>query len=432
MKSRACLMAVSILAVFILCSAVSGCGEKAEQKKVIAVESFSTEDKEYWTLDSLCGQAEEYIKMYIDTGKAESKWIYTALQRALEARKLDKTSPLPHTIMAKAYMAKGEPSKAYERLQMAIKLAPEDGEVKRMVSEIRAQDIASQGGMAITAAGVSGKKYKDGSYVGGMKENSREGYGIFTGSDGWSYTGDWGEDKKDGHGRQVWANGDIYSGEWNKNNRDGHGLYEWTNGTIYAGEWEHSKRNGHGRQTYENKDEYVGEWVDGKRTGEGYYKWSTGEVYYGEFLEGKKQGHGKSVFADGRKYIGEFQDNKAYTGHGTAYYKSGDVYTGQMNAGNRHGHGSMKGTNGIGYVGQYLNNQQTCHGSIFWPNGHSYTGQFQGGKKHGHGLYVWPNKNKYVGLWDNDRAIGGYFYASNGNRTWAYQNDQGQWVHKKQ
>ena len=54
------------------------------------------------------------------------------------------------------------------------------------------------------------------------------------------------------------------------------------------------------------------------------------------------------------------------------------------------------------------------------------------GKRHGQGSYIWPDGRKYVGGFENNRATGGWFYKTSGQRVWVYQDPEGKWIVKEQ
>jgi tetratricopeptide (TPR) repeat protein len=69
---------------------------------------------------------------------------------------------------------------------------------------------------------------------------------------------------------------------------------------------------------------------------------------------------------------------------------------------------------------------------ITYDNGSKYIGYILDGKRHGQGTYIWPDGRKYVGEWRENRAIGGWFYRTNGQKVWVYQDAEGKWVVKEQ
>ena len=48
-----------------------------------------------------------------------------------------------------------------------------------------------------------------------------------------TYTGQLKNNKREGHGVYKWDNGDIYSGEYLDNKKSGRGTYTWANGDVY-------------------------------------------------------------------------------------------------------------------------------------------------------------------------------------------------------
>lgn len=69
---------------------------------------------------------------------------------------------------------------------------------------------------------------------------------------------------------------------------------------------------------------------------------------------------------------------------------------------------------------------------INYGDGSKYIGNTLNGKRHGQGTYVWPDGRKYVGGFENNRATGGWFYKTNGQKIWVYQDSEGKWIIKEQ
>jgi hypothetical protein len=84
------------------------------------------------SIEAICNLADAYTEQYIETGKANEKLANIALKIALEARKLNRDSALPHAAMARVYQATGNNNKATERALWAAKLAPDNPQVKEL------------------------------------------------------------------------------------------------------------------------------------------------------------------------------------------------------------------------------------------------------------------------------------------------------------
>lgn len=176
-----------------------------------------------------------------------------------------------------------------------------------------------------------------GHYTGLKCNDKRNGYGVYTWTNGNVYTGEWKDDKregtcrlvyaaggvyegtysqgqKDGHGTYTWEDGGFYDGEWKENKRSGKGTMAYANGNVYEGEWSDDTRNGTGTMTFyssdrKEKDTYVGEWYNGTMAGQGTYTWNSGIVYTGGWKNGKRSGHGKLTYADGTVKEGEWRSD---------------------------------------------------------------------------------------------------------------------------
>jgi len=57
-----------------------------------------------------------------------------------------------------------------------------------------------------------------------------------------------------------------------------------------------------------------------------------------------------------------------------------------------------------------------------------YVGEWKDNTRHGHGTLMWPNGVKYIGEFDAGRATGGWMSTDDAEKTWAYQNYEGDWI----
>ena len=127
----------------------------------------------------------------------------------------------------------------------------------------------------------------EGEYVG----DRREGKGRKVYSSGEVYEGDWVAGKREGFGVWtgkratlgfgVWGLGleEKYVGGYRNNKREGEGRMEWANGCTYEGSWESGRMEGWGTFSWGDGEEYVGEWVGGERSGKGCKVWPSGTRY---------------------------------------------------------------------------------------------------------------------------------------------------------
>jgi len=88
------------------------------------------------SVKELCQEANELVQKYLDGEKKEKKWVLLALRKALDARKLDKNSALPHVSMAKAFLAMGDREKARQRVVAALQLDESNEEARRIMEEL--------------------------------------------------------------------------------------------------------------------------------------------------------------------------------------------------------------------------------------------------------------------------------------------------------
>ena len=100
-------------------------------------------------------------------------------------------------------------------------------------------------------------------YVGAIKNDKANGYGIAILDSGSRYEGMWKNNERHGKGKFYWDDGDYYEGNYLNDKRNGYGVYHWKNGEKYVGEWKNDKRNGEGGFYNQNgKLKTKGVWKD--------------------------------------------------------------------------------------------------------------------------------------------------------------------------
>jgi len=86
----------------------------------------------------------------------------------------------------------------------------------------------------------------------------KNGYGVYTWSDGEKFEGDWKNGKQDGKGTYFYSNGSKYIGGWKNGKKEGEGVFIKLNGNEYEGIWEQGKRVVKTNTLY--KDWLLGTW----------------------------------------------------------------------------------------------------------------------------------------------------------------------------
>jgi len=131
----------------------------------------------------------------------------------------------------------------------------------------------------------------------------------------YTYIGELKDDQRDGFGISFLRNGDIYLGSYSKNKRAGFGMYLWSeanskNGsTHYIGYHNNNAFVKYGAVYSLGEELYLGEIVNGSFNGRG--KQVIGKTTYeGEFKQGKKHGFGKYETED-YKFEGLFDKDSA-------------------------------------------------------------------------------------------------------------------------
>jgi len=92
------------------------------------------------------------------------------------------------------------------------------------------------------------------------------------------YVGEVKNDKANGYGIALLDTGSRYEGQWKNNQRHGEGTFYWPDGEYYVGNYVSDRRNGAGTYYWPNKEKYIGQWKDDKRNGQGTFYGKDGEV----------------------------------------------------------------------------------------------------------------------------------------------------------
>jgi len=92
------------------------------------------------------------------------------------------------------------------------------------------------------------------------------------------YVGQVKREKANGYGVAILDTGSRYEGEWLNNVRHGEGSFYWVDGEYYVGQYENDRRNGKGSYFWPNGEKYVGGWKNDQRDGEGIFYNKDGKI----------------------------------------------------------------------------------------------------------------------------------------------------------
>ncbi|XP_067873266.1 MORN repeat-containing protein 1-like isoform X2 [Heterodontus francisci] len=208
-----------------------------------------------------------------------------------------------------------------------------------------------------------------------------------------------------------------YVGEMKQQLRDGFGLYVYPNSFFqYEGEWKNGKKHGIGKFLMKDGSYYEGEFVNGEMEGNGFRYWaSSGNEYSGQFTQGEIHGYGVKKYLDGSQYEGEFHFG-ARAGHGALTDGEGQVYRGSFHNNKKQGEGEMYYKNGDQYQGDWVLNRRQGHGILQYADGSLYEGQWRNDLFNGQGSLIHCSGVTYDGMWINGRPA-----AENGRvlQIWA-------------
>eukprot|EP00340_Litonotus_pictus_P006322 CAMPEP_0170518496 /NCGR_PEP_ID=MMETSP0209-20121228/4172_1 /TAXON_ID=665100 ORGANISM="Litonotus pictus, Strain P1" /NCGR_SAMPLE_ID=MMETSP0209 /ASSEMBLY_ACC=CAM_ASM_000301 /LENGTH=237 /DNA_ID=CAMNT_0010804075 /DNA_START=22 /DNA_END=732 /DNA_ORIENTATION=- len=80
---------------------------------------------------------------------------------------------------------------------------------------------------------------------------------------------------------------ETYEGDWFEDKKQGYGLYTYSNGDIYEGEFFGDMHQGYGKYYFTDGSHYEGEWFNHKMHGSGHYWDISGSIWSGEFRNGE-------------------------------------------------------------------------------------------------------------------------------------------------
>ncbi|XP_067826340.1 MORN repeat-containing protein 1-like isoform X2 [Heptranchias perlo] len=196
----------------------------------------------------------------------------------------------------------------------------------------------------------------------------------------------------------------CYVGEVKQQLRDGFGLYVYANSFFqYEGEWKSGKKHGNGKFLMKDGSYYEGEFVNGEIEGNGVRYWAvSGNEYSGQFMQGEIHGYGVMKYSDGAQYEGEFHYG-VRTGHGVLTDKEGQMYRGSFHNHKKHGEGEMYYKNGDHYQGDWIVDRRQGHGILQYADQFLYEGQWRNDLFNGQGSMIHCSGVAYDGLWINGR-----------------------------
>ena len=303
-------------------------------------------------------------------------------------------------------------------------------------------------------------KYSNGDiYVGGWKNNKKNGYGFVTSkeqrsesffvddlengyakvhyyADSCRYEGECKGGYHDGKGKLIFKNGEYYDGYWKKGKKHGKGKL-YTRIFEYEGEFYEDVMEGYGKViNYDVHCVYEGYFKRGKFEGHGKLTLSDSTVYEGEWKKGDMVGVGTYFAADGNKYKGTLEGlnwtgetylkngmgtyqgylvNGLFDGYGILTTIDGSVYKGNFKEGKYHGVGIWETYDGLITEGDFVKGEPCGMVSIQWPNGNMYRGEYRFWKCNGKGVMNYADGSVYDGGWKDDHYDGfGTFSDKNG------------------
>lgn len=124
------------------------------------------------------------------------------------------------------------------------------------------------------------------------------------------YVGGWKNNQKDGIGKMIYAGVGVYYGYWSNGQRDGEGVMTYANQDVYSGAWKEGKKHGQGTYVFfQTGMKFVGKWSAGQIVA-GEWRYPNGTRFEGAFDNNKPKGKGKWAFANGNTVEGVYTQTK--------------------------------------------------------------------------------------------------------------------------
>jgi len=108
---------------------------------------------------------------------------------------------------------------------------------------------------------------------------------------------------------KSYIGGKLFVGSMRDNGANGYGIALFNNGDRYVGNFLNGKYHGNG-MLYKGGDRYVGNFQDGKKSGKGSITFPNGGGYVGEWKNDMYDGMGEYVTSYGKKSEGMFRQNE--------------------------------------------------------------------------------------------------------------------------
>ena len=147
------------------------------------------------------------------------------------------------------------------------------------------------------------KNFRNKLYIGHIKNNLKESFGILYIKNSGKYKGEFKNDKMDGHGIYYFKDGSKYEGEFKNDHKEGKGIYYYKNGSKYEGEFKNDNFEGIGTFYHSNGNIEFGEFKNDKLEGRGIIFYLDGNMSMGKYKEDQKIGKHITLFSDGQHEI---------------------------------------------------------------------------------------------------------------------------------
>ncbi len=225
---------------------------KEIQAKETLISNRLASQEELLPIDSLLvsGQyqsaLQKYEKLFSSNASDDNTYVKLRIQLAKQFMKLNKgmhpddSISVQQKVLDTSIVEIASPVgevRRYDSLYFALE------KVKAQLNRVKKQQQKKSYGEYLT---FTNRKHHKVHYVGQVRNDKANGYGIAVFDTGSRYEGEWKENLRHGDGSFYWTDGEYYVGQYQNDRRTGQGTYFWPNGEKYVGQWKDDQRNGEG------------------------------------------------------------------------------------------------------------------------------------------------------------------------------------------
>ena len=213
----------------------------------------------------------------------------------------------------------------------------------------------------------------------------------------------------DGQEVKIIDNKGRYIGGIKENNCNGYGLFQWERGDIYEGYWKDDEANGNGVLKTTEGIVLEGSFLNGAFW-EGTVKiiQPDNSVLSQTISSGKVAGESTLIEENGNTTTGIISNEGCFEGVTIIQYANGDWYRGYLTAGKKSGEGTYYWTDGAHYMGNWENDMMNGEGVYYYDSDEKKNyleGEFINNNPQGEVVFISQTEKRYKTTWLDGKCI---------------------------